>query len=356
MNFIYNKIIKKIKPYIPGKQKNNFIKLNTNENPFSPSPKILNSILIKLNNNISLYPDYNLKKLKYIISKKYFIKKNQIFIGNGSDEVLAHIFFSILKNNFYTIFPDITYNFYLTYTKLYNIKYKILPLKKNFNIDINNYIKNKNSINNIILTNPNAPTGILLSLDKIEYIIKNNINSIIIIDEAYIDFGGESSIFLINKYSNLIIVKTFSKSRLLAGLRIGYVIANKKIIKILENIKNSFNSYPVNYISFISAIESIKDEKYFNIIRNKIIKNKLFLIKKLKKMNFKILKSNSNFIFVKHIKYKAFFLNKILKKKNILVRHFSYYKINNFLRISIGKKKDCKYLINTLNKLILKYD
>lgn len=354
MNKLWSPIINNLIPYKPGEQPKikNLIKLNTNENPFGPSKKALFDIFKTINSNLRLYPDPDSNLLKIAISKKYKINISQIFIGNGSDEVLAHSFKAFFKKKLPILFPDITYEFYLTYSKLYNINYILIPLKKDFTININDYIKYKNLISGIIFPNPNAPTGCLLSLKKIEIILKNNLNIVIIIDEAYIDFGGESAISLINKYKNLLIIQTFSKSRSLAGLRVGFAIGNSNLIKALEKIKNSFNSYPINRISIQGAYSSMKDEEYFNKTRLKIITNREKLKIELIKIGFQVLPSMANFIFIKHPKYNSYELYNFLLKNKILVRCFKNNKINNFLRITIGNKYSCKILISVFKNYI----
>ncbi|WP_339044969.1 histidinol-phosphate transaminase [Candidatus Zinderia endosymbiont of Aphrophora alni] len=354
MNKFWSPIINNLIPYKPGEQPRikNLIKLNTNENPFGPSIKVINAMLRTINNNLKLYPDPESFSLKKAISKMYKIKISEIFIGNGSDEVLAHSFKAFFKKKLPILFPDITYEFYLTYSKLYNINYILIPLQTNFTININDYLKYKNKIGGIIFANPNAPTGCLLSLKKIKTILNNNLNIVIIIDEAYIDFGGKSAISLIKKYDNLLIIQTFSKSRSLAGLRIGFAIGNSNLILALEKIKNSFNSYPISKIGIAGATASIKDEKYFNKTRLKIIFNREKLKKELIKLNFEILPSMANFIFIRHFKYNSYELFNLLKKNKILIRHFPKNRINNFLRITIGNSFSCNFLIFILKKYI----
>lgn len=353
---IYNENLKKLKLYKYGEQskKKNILKLNANENPYNPSIKIIKNIFkeIKfLGNIIKYYPDPESINIKNIISKYYNIKIEEIFLGNGSDEVLAHSFLLFFKSKKILYIQDITYLFYESYIKLYKINYSIISLNKNFTI-----IKKKiiNNTGNILITNPNAPTGKIINYLNLEKIIFNNKKSIILIDEAYIDFDlkKNKTINLVKKYKNILICKTLSKSRSLAGLRIGFIIGNKKFIKNLNKIKNSFNTYPINILSqkilkslYLNDIEYIKKKK-------KINKNKKFLIKNLKKLKFKIINSKSNFILINNNNININILIKNLKKKKIFIRKFEIPKIENFARISVGNKNNCKKLLLNIKYFI----
>lgn len=350
----FNKNIKYIKYYKHGEQpfKKNIIKLNTNENPFNPTIKILKNLIneIKFIGNIlKFYPDPESYQISYIISLYYNLKFNEVFIGNGSDEVLAHCFLTFFKNKKKLFIQNITYLFYESYIKLYNIKYIIINLNKNFKITKNIY---KNLEGNILITNPNAPTGKIISYLNLEKIVINNYNSFLLIDEAYIDFEKKyESIKLVKKYKNIIIVKTLSKSRALAGLRLGYALGNTDIIKNLNKIKNSFNTYPINILN-----QKILNSLYNNNIQflkkiNIINKNKLFLIKNLKKINFSIINSKSNFLLIKNKKENINIIIKKLKKYNFFLRKFEIPKIENFVRLTITNKKKCKILLKILKKL-----
>ncbi|XXS36707.1 MAG: aminotransferase class I/II-fold pyridoxal phosphate-dependent enzyme [Candidatus Nasuia deltocephalinicola] len=343
----------KIKPYKYGEQPKCELnlKLNTNENSYHPNLSIIKEIIkeIKFFGNIlKFYPDSDSNLFKNEISKFYNLNKNKIFISNGSDDALSNIFITFFKNKKILYIIDLTYSFYESFIKLYKIKYKIIKLNKNFSINLKN-IKKKN--NNIIINNPNAPTGKFIKNIEIKIISKNT-KSIIVIDETYIDFENQTILKNINKYKNIIIVQTLSKSRSLAGLRVGFVIAEEKLIKKMNETKNCLNSYPVNIISQKSILKMFKNNVFFEKIKNLNKKNKSFLIKGLKENNFKIINSETNFILTTNRKININKLNKILIKKNIFIRKFEIPKIENFVRISVGKKLECEILIKKIKKIL----
>lgn len=341
--------INKLNPYIPGEQPyKKMIKLNTNENPYPPTPKI-NKLLKNFNYyKLRLYPDPSTSKLRKIIAKKYNVKYEQIFIGNGSDEVLALAFMTFFCQKQPLVMPTITYSFYPVYCKLYNIKYKTIPLQKNFEINLK-----KMNIRNggIIFANPNTPTGHAISYIEVNKFIDLHKEYVVLIDEAYINFGSESAIPLIKNHKNLLIVNTLSKAYSLAGIRIGFAIGSTYLIKGLEKVKNSFNSYPIDVISELIAIEAIKDIKYLKKNCNYIIYIREKLSKQLKDFGFTVLPSKANFILVKpnNISAKKMFIK--LRKHGILLRYFN--NINKYIRISIGTIQQMNYLIETI-KYILK--
>ncbi|QSF25330.1 histidinol-phosphate transaminase [Candidatus Nasuia deltocephalinicola] len=346
-----NKLLK-IKPYIKGFQPLNKknIKLNTNENSYYSNLKIIKQILKEIKffgNKLKFYPDGDSDIIKREISRYYNINKNKIAISNGSDEILANIFITFLKSKKKLYLIDITYSFYESFIKLYKINYKLIKLNKNFSINIKKIKKN----NNILINNPNAPVGKSLNNLEIKVILKN-FKSLIIIDETYIDFEENSFIKLIKNIKNVLIVQTFSKSKSLAGLRIGFLITNKNLIKKIESVKNSLNSYPVSIISQISVKNIIKNNSHFEKIKNKIIENKMYLISKLKKLKFKIIKSNTNFILTTNKNININKLLKFLNKKNIFLRKFEIPKIENYLRITIGKKKEIKIINKNIKNFI----
>ncbi|MFM7481439.1 MAG: pyridoxal phosphate-dependent aminotransferase, partial [Candidatus Methylopumilus sp.] len=262
MSKFWSKVVHGLTPYIPGEQPklNNLIKLNTNENPFGPSPKVIAAIQEYTDNNLRLYPDPNSEALKKLIADYFNVKANQVFVGNGSDEVLALTFQALLKHDMPILFPDITYSFYPVYCKLFEIDFKTIPLNDSFEIALNDYVIPNGGV---IFPNPNAPTGIPLSLEQIEAFLEKNNDSVVIIDEAYVDFGTESVISLTEKYNNLLVTHSFSKSRSLAGLRLGYAIGHPDLIEALIRVKDSFNSYPIDRLGLIAGIESFKDDSYF---------------------------------------------------------------------------------------------
>jgi len=351
MNKYWSEIVGKLTPYTPGEQPkvSNLIKLNTNENPYGPSPAVLMAIRAEVNDNLRLYPDPNSDKVKESIADYYKINTGQVFIGNGSDEILAHTFQALLKHKSPILFPDITYSFYPVYCGLYGIDYTTIPLREDFQIKVEDYaIAN----GGIIFPNPNAPTGCLLSLGEIEKLVMSNTESVIVVDEAYVDFGGESAVPLIQTYPNLLVIQTLSKSRSLAGLRVGFAIGQSHLIEALERVKNSFNSYPLDRMAITGAVAAFADVEYFEKTRLNVINSREKLANDLKALNFEVLPSAANFLFVRHDKLSASLLAQKLRERNIIVRHFNQPRIENFLRITVGKESHCQALINTLREIL----
>ena len=357
MSKFWNDKIKEIEPYVPGEQPKDkkYIKLNTNENPYSPSKKVIEKIKSMNLEDLKLYPDPDVSKLREVIAD-YFSKKisekftkEQIFVGNGSDEVLALIFMTFFNKGDKVYYPDITYSFYPVYADLFDLKEVRIPLNENFEIEIDKYF---GLDGHIIITNPNAPTSIALKLNEIEKIVKNNPTQLVVIDEAYVDFGAESSVKLVNKYDNVLVVQTFSKSRSFAGMRLGYAIGSENIIEGLNRLKFSFNSYTIDRISIEAGIESFKDDDYFVKTNAKIIETREKTVKKLKELGFKVLNSSANFIFISHNKVFAGDLYKNLKDNGVLVRYFAKDRIDNYLRVTIGTDEDMEIFIEKLNKLL----
>ncbi|MFK5892018.1 MAG: histidinol-phosphate transaminase [Pseudomonadota bacterium] len=361
MSQFWSSIVNDLTPYVPGEQPkvDNLIKLNTNENPYPPSPNVLEVLKKTANNSLRLYPDPNADQLKQSLANYYQLKSDQIFVGNGSDEVLAHTFVALLKQDKPILLPDISYSFYPVYCQLFAVDYQQIPLDQNFQIDINDYIPDANIQNSalennggIIFPNPNAPTGQLLSLQKIEMLLQKNKQSVVVIDEAYIDFGGESAVKLIDTYANLLVIQTFSKSRSLAGLRVGFAMGNSHLIEALERVKNSFNSYPLDQFAINGATAAIEDNGYFKQTIDKIISSRGYLIAEMESMGFQILPSSANFIFVSHPDYRVEELALFLRQQGIIVRHFKQQRIEQYLRITIGTQIECEALVKTLNKYI----
>ena len=336
--------IDSISPYVPGEQPRDFdyIKLNTNESPYPPSPEVLKAIS-KI--TMQLYPDPTAKVLKSAIADYYNVGAENIFVSNGSDETLAFAFRAFItgKDVFY---PDITYDFYRVFASLYNARGKTIPLDNNFNINISDY-NEKNGV--IIIANPNAPTSLYLTPNDIEKLVLQNKENLVIIDEAYIDFGGETAIPLTKKYKNLLIVQTFSKSRSLAGLRLGFAVGDVKLIEALEKVKYSFNPYNVNMAAQYMGTASIRDVSYFKQAVSTIIKTREAAKNKLALMGIKTLDSYTNFLFAKHPRISGKKLYEKLKEQNILVRHFDKPRIKNYIRITIGTDAEMDKLIQVLN-------
>lgn len=351
MSKFWSKRVQELDPYTPGEQPQDqqYIKLNTNENPYPPSPKAIEAMQNASDENMRLYPDPNCHGLKQAIAEYYALPVEQVFVGNSSDEVLAHTFVALLKHDKPLLYPDISYSFYPCYCKLFGINATQIPLAEDFTIQPKDYEQENGGI---VFPNPNAPSGILLSLGKIEEILKANPDSVIVIDEAYIDFGGDTAIPLIAKYPNLLITQTFSKSRSLAGLRVGFALGQKELIEGLERVKNSFNAYPLDRAALQGSIASINDKKYFEETCNKIIKTREETTAALEKMNFTVLPSKTNFIFAKPDltlnKTNAKDLYLKLKEEGVLVRYFNAPRINEFLRITIGTDEEMRIFLDKI--------
>ena len=352
MSKYWSAVVNNLTPYTPGEQtkENLSLKLNTNENPYGPSQKVLDSIAAASNDQLRLYPDPESNLLKSTISNYYNIPMKSIFVGNGSDEILAFIFQGFFKNKLPILFPDITYSFYPAYCSLYDIKYTRIPLDEEFNINLENFLIPNGGI---IFPNPNAPTGIPKNLVDIENLVKINQDSVVVIDEAYVDFGTESAVELVNQYKNLLITQSFSKSRSLAGMRLGCAFGDKDLIEALNRIKNSFNSYPVDRLAQAAGIEAIKDENYFNETGDKIIQARIFLEKELLLMGFETLPSGANFVFTKHKSKDAVMIFKKLRESGVIVRHFNEpERISQYLRVTIGTQDEMKEFISILKTII----
>ncbi len=353
MSKFLNKSLQNLQSYVPGEQPKDkkYIKLNTNESPFSPSKKVLKAIDKSVVSDLKLYCDPECTKLINAFCEVYNVNPENVIFGNGSDEILDYCFYGFCSKENPVVFPDITYGFYKVFGELYDIDFTEIPLNESFEVDINDYIEiNKN----IVIANPNAPTGICLSVEQIEKIVSSNPNNIVIIDEAYIDFGGVSCYPLTKKYKNLIVTGTFSKSRSLAGARLGFCIADEELIKDINKIKYSTNPYNINALTQAVGTATLKDNDYYIKNCKKIIENRAFTINELEKIGFNVLPSSANFIFAKHNDFSGEDLYKALYEKGILVRHFKQVRIKDFLRITIGTKQEMIELINALKEVTLK--
>lgn len=351
MSQFWSSLVHTLTPYVPGEQPkvSNLIKLNTNENPYPPSDRVLQVIREVADEKLKLYPDPNADLLKQRIAEYHGLQANQIFVGNGSDEVLAHAFQALLKHDKPLLFPDITYSFYPVYCGLYGIDFKEIPLTDDFAIDINHY---QQACGAIIFPNPNAPTGRLLELTQIEELLKNHPNQVVIIDEAYIDFGGQSAITLVNQYPNLLVTQTLSKSRSLAGLRVGFAVGHPDLIEGLERVKNSFNSYPLDRMAIYGAVASFNDEAAFQETCKAIIETREALVSHLKKLGFKVIPSKANFVFASHENFNAEEIASKLREKSIIVRYFNKPRINEYLRITIGNNDENQALCKALSEIV----
>ncbi len=347
----WEEYVRKVVPYTPGEQPNrpNMIKLNTNECPYPPAPgvrKVLDDFDV---DKLRLYPDPQASVLVNALADYYGVKNTEVFVGVGSDDVLAMIFLTFFNSKEPILFPDITYSFYDVWADLYRIPYKQMLLDEEFNIRKEDYIGGEPK-GGIIFPNPNAPTGVLMPLSEIEEIVAANPDVIVVVDEAYIDFGGESALPLIRKYDNLLVVQTFSKSRAMAGMRIGYAFGCEKLIKYLNDVKFSFNSYTMDQTTLALGVEAIEDDAYFKDIVGKIVNTRERVKKELKELGFCFRDSSSNFIFATHPDYDAVELFEALRQKDIYVRHFGSERIKNYLRITIGTDEEMDTLIAFLKE------
>ena len=351
MSQYWSSLVQTLIPYVPGEQPkvNNLIKLNTNENPYPPSDYVLDAIKKAADDKLKLYPDPNADVLKKRIADYHNLNTNQVFVGNGSDEVLAHAFQALLKQDKPLLFPDITYSFYPVYCGLYGIDYQTIPLNDEFEIQVADYSQDCGAI---IFPNPNAPTGRLLELAEIETLLQNHTQQVVLIDEAYIDFGGQSAISLVNKYPNLLVTQTLSKSRSLAGLRVGFAVGHADLIEGLERVKNSFNSYPLDRLAIYGAVASFDDEQSFQESCKAVINTREELNAKLLDLGFKVLPSAANFVFASHPKFKAEDIAAKLREKSIIVRYFNKPRIDQFLRITIGNDNENQALCVALEAII----
>ncbi|WP_372821462.1 histidinol-phosphate transaminase [Pseudomonas parafulva] len=348
MSRFWSPFVKDLVPYVPGEQPKlaRLVKLNTNENPYGPSPKALEAMRGELSDNLRLYPDPNSDRLKQAVADYYKVTPQQVFVGNGSDEVLAHIFHGLFQHGAPLLFPDISYSFYPVYCGLYGIDFEQVALDEQFQIRIEDYNKPNAGI---IFPNPNAPTGCLLPLEAIERLLQANRDSVVVVDEAYIDFGGETAIALVDRYDNLLVTQTLSKSRSLAGLRVGLAVGHPDLIEALERIKNSFNSYPLDRMAIIGAAAAFEDRAYFDETCRKVIDSREALVEQLTARGFEVLPSAANFIFARHPQQDAAELAARLREQGVIVRHFKQARIAQFLRITVGTPEMNQSLIDALN-------
>ena len=340
--------IRKVVPYVPGEQPQgkNIIKLNTNENPYPPSPAVAKALKEIEPEEFRKYSDPSADMLVDALADYYCLPKEQVFVGVGSDDVLGMAFLTFFNSSKPVLFPDVTYSFYPVWAKLYGISYETPKLDEAFQIRIEDY---KRENGGIVIANPNAPTGIYLPLEQIEEIVKENQDVVVIIDEAYIDFGGESARSLIDKYENLLVVQTFSKSRAMAGMRIGYAMGSKTLIKALQDVKYSYNSYTMNMPSIILGAEAVKDDGYFKDIVGRIVKVRETAKKKFAALGFSGTDSQTNFLFITHEKVPAAEIFEALKRKQIYVMYFSAPRLDNYLRVTIGTEEDMEVMYEFLN-------
>ena len=352
MSRYWSKVVHSLTPYVPGEQPKlpNLVKLNTNESPYGPSKRVLDALRAEVGDTLRLYPDPGSDKLRAAIAKRHGLTAEQVFVGNGSDEVLAHVFLALLKHDAPILFPDITYSFYPVYCALYGIQYEPVPLNESFAIDVADYLRPNGGI---IFPNPNAPTGQLVPLSAIERLLQANTESVVVIDEAYVDFGGVSCVPLIQKYPQLLVTHTLSKSRALAGLRVGYATGHPDLIEGLNRVKDSFNSYPLDRFAQAGATAAMEDEAYFAAMCQKVIASKQTLVAEMQALGFDVLPSAANFIFARYPGRDGADIAARLRERSIIVRHFrNPSRISPFMRITIGTDEQCAGLVEALREIV----
>jgi histidinol-phosphate aminotransferase len=355
MSILWSPIVETLVPYVPGEQPKlpYLTKLNTNENPYPPSTKVAAAItetMLYDASSLRLYPDPQSVTLRQTIADYHKFTIDHVFVGNGSDEVLAHAFHAFFQRTEPLLFADVTYSFYSVYCRLYGIIPKVLPLNFNWQVTAEDYTSVQ-SIAGIVIAHPNAPTGVAIPISSIEAMLQAHPNRVVLVDEAYVDFGAESTIRLITRYPNLLVVQTFSKSRSLAGLRVGFALGQPVLIEALTRIKDSFNSYPIDRIAEAAAVAAMLDTPYFEEHCAIIITTRTELTKNLAVMGFDVLPSSANFLFVTHPQHEALIILKHLRDRAILVRHFSGVRTNNYLRITIGTPEQCVLLVAALHDI-----
>ena len=357
MSQYWSPLVHTLTPYGPGEQPKltNLIKLNTNENPYPPSPHAVAAMQGELGvdgTTLRLYPDPNADRFKQAVAAnfaEFAITPAQVFVGNGSDEVLAHAFMALLKHDKPILLPDISYSFYPVYCGLYGIESVAIALDDDFKIRIDDYARKNGGI---IIANPNAPTGQLLPLTEIERLLAAHPDSVCVIDEAYVDFGGDTAIALVNRYPNLLVIRTLSKSHALAGLRVGYAIGHTDLIDALDRVKNSFNSYPLDRIAIAGATAAMHDKNYLEKTRHAVMNSRSVLVKNLEALGFNVLPSAANFIFARHPQHDAAQIAGELRERKIIVRHFNAERIDQHLRITIGTDAQCEALVHALREIL----
>lgn len=351
MSRYWSDVVNTLTPYLPGEQPllDKLVKLNTNESPYPPSPRVMEAISAVSADALRLYPDPESVALRQAIAARFGLQTEQVFVGNGSDEVIALAFMALLKHSLPLYFPDVSYSFYPVWSAMFDITHSTVPVEGDFSIDPAAYPAKNGGI---IVPNPNAPTGMLMSLDSIRALLQRSAESVVVIDEAYIDFGGESATQLIDEYDNLLVVQTLSKSRALAGLRVGFAMGSKTLIEALGRVKNSFNSYPLDIVAQRAALASIDDEHYFRNSCERVINTRKTLCSSMKALGFDVLPSGANFILASHPQYSARKLFSGLRDQGILVRYFDKPRIDNHLRITIGTDEDNEALLIALRALL----
>ncbi len=354
MSKYWNELTRSLTPYVPGEQPKDqaYIKLNTNENPYPPSPRVLAAVAAANNEYLKLYPDPTGSELRDAIAAEVGLEQGNIFVGNGSDELLAFSFMAFFERSRPVLFPDITYSFYKVYAGLFRLQCGLIPLDADFEVPLDQFPAANGGI---VLANPNAPTGKLIPLKSLQQLIADNREQVVIIDEAYIDFSGESAVALIPEHPNLLVIQTLSKSRSLAGLRIGFACGSRELIEGLERVKNSFNSYTLDRIALAAGSAAIRDRSYFEATVQKVIRTRTDTAAQLRALGFAVTDSKANFVFVSHPSIPAVHLQLELKKRGVLVRHFQLPRIDNHLRVSIGTDEEMAIFIKQVKAVLATY-
>jgi histidinol-phosphate aminotransferase len=351
MNPLWSRLATELKPYVPGEQPRmaDLVKLNTNENPYPPSPKVLAAIRAATSDDLRLYPDPEARRLREALAAYHGVAAANVFVGNGSDEVLAHAFAALLKHERPLLFPDVTYSFYPVYAQLTGVAYETAPLDAQMRVRIADYPR---ACGAIVLANPNAPTGMALRLAEIAALVETHADKPVVIDEAYVDFGAETAIPLVQRHPNLLVVRTMSKSRALAGLRVGYAIGDASLIEALARVKDSFNSYPLGAPAQAGALASIADEDYFQARLKDVIAERTAMTAGLEKLGFEILPSAANFVFARNPRFAGAELATNLRERAVLVRHFAKPRTADFLRITVGASTQSERLLTALGEIV----
>ncbi|MGQ0577331.1 MAG: histidinol-phosphate transaminase [Betaproteobacteria bacterium] len=357
MSRYWSAVVHGLTPYVPGEQPRlpDLVKLNTNENPYGPSPRVLEALRGEVADSLRLYPDPASLTLVHAVAARHGVTPAQVFVGNGSDEVLAHTFQALLQHDQPVLFPDVTYSFYPVYCHLYGIAYREIPLTDALEIDVDDYLRRRNG--GIIFPNPNAPTGRLLDLSDIERLLQGNSASVVVIDEAYVDFGGTSAVLLVHRYPQLLVTHSLSKSRSLAGLRVGYAIGHPQLIEALNRVKDSFNSYPMDRLAQAGAVAALEDQNYFEESCRKVIQSRERLVAGLQALGFEVVPSATNFVFARHLRWDGAALTARLRERGIIVRHFrDPARIAPYVRMTVGTDENCDALLGALRGIVLDAD
>lgn len=355
MSSYYSPVLERLVPYVPGEQPkiDQLVKLNTNENPYPPSPRVVAAITQAAQQGLQLYPDPESTALRQTIASHLGLAEQHVFMGNGSDEVLAHAFFAFFQQGDPLLMPDVSYSFYKVYCSLYSIAAQTVPLRDGLRLNVVDYaLAPGQSVAGVVIANPNAPTGIGLPLADIEQLLRLHPTSVVLVDEAYVDFGGQSAVALIARYPNLLVVHTLSKSRSLAGLRIGYACGQAHLIEALTRVKNSFNSYPLDRLAIAGGVAAFEDAVYFENTRQQVMSSREGLVLALEDLGFEVLPSQANFVFARHPSHDAAGLAVDLRAHGVLVRHFKLPRIDQYLRISVGTPQQCETLLQALAQLL----